>query len=125
MSGLGRLPHLGIGVSGYDRIRPLAEDHLPTSGTSTRPIFLPETEALDAVLRPASLEERLAMDVVPTALDQGLTEPATMTETRLSLAAAFRDAVLGGVTDDVARMLEHEAELDEEIRTAMALVLRG
>lgn len=125
MSGLGRLPHLGIGVSGYDRVSPLAEDHLPAVGTSTRPIFLPETEALDEVLRPASLEERLALDVVPASLDLGLTEPATMTETRLSLAAAFRDAGLGGVTEEVARMLEHEAELDEEIRTAMALVLRG
>lgn len=125
MSGLGRLPHLGIGVSGYDRISPLAEEHLPEVGTSTRPIFLPAIDALDEVLRPASLEERLALDVVPASLDQGLTEPGTMTQTRLSLAAAFREAGMGALTDDVARMLDREAELDEEIRAAMALVLRG
>jgi hypothetical protein len=125
MSGLNRLPHLGVGVSGYDRISPLADEHLPAVGTSTRPIFLPATEALDDVLRPASLEERLALDVVPGALDPALTEPATMTETRLSLAAVFREARLGGLSDDVAQLLEREVELDEEIRAAMALVLRG
>lgn len=125
MSGLGRLPHLGIGVSGYDRVNPRDEDHLPAIGTSTRPIFLPEIEALDEVLRPASLEERLALDVVPAALDQGLTEPATMTETRLSLAAVFQEAGLGALTDGVAQLLDHEAGLDEEIRAALAMVLRG
>lgn len=129
-SRVSRTAALNVGVTGVDRYSQTDDVHLP-AGKTPRAIFLPETKALDSILKPETLEERLARAVVPQEISPALLEPATLSATRLALKnrlanaaaqaqGAARDTLLSG-----ANILEEEVALDEEIRAALAALMRG
>lgn len=126
----GRPAALNIGVTGVDHWRRTDEVHLP-DGKRPSAFFLPETRPLDAILRRETLDERLARDVVPSELSPELLEPPVLTATRISLRDRLAQAAAraGGraqqeINAGVAQ-LEQEVELDEEIREAIAALLKG
>ena len=121
---------LQVGISDVGRWRKEDEVHLPTE-TRAHPLFLPETQALDRILRRETLDERLARDVVPDDITPELMEPRVLSETRKRLAerlfetgvlarGAAKEAILEG-----ADLLDQEVEMDADIQEALALLLRG
>ena len=126
----GRPAGLNVGVTGVDRWRRDDEVHLP-EGKRTTPFFLPETRPLDAILRRETLDERLARDVVPSELNPDLMEPPVLTATRISLRDKLAQAAgnaPGKARQDImagVMQLETEVALDEEIREAIAALLKG
>jgi len=125
-----RIAALNVGVTEINEWRALDEQHLPQGGRSL-PTFFPEVRPLDAILRRQTLDERLANDVVPDEINPELLQPAVLSETRKSLrnrlAAAAGNAT-GQARADIlagAALLETEVALDEEIREALSVLLRG
>lgn len=125
-----RITNLNIGVNGIDRWRKDDEVHLPDAvqrGVS----FLPETTPLDEILRPPTLDERLAGQLVPRFLSPDLLEPTVMSATRQSLKARLDGEMMAaepGARSALAAasaLLETEAALDAEISEALAVLLRG
>ena len=104
--------------------------HLPTEGP-LGPTFLPEVRPLDDVLHRPSLDERLPRLLQPSSLDADLLEPSVLAATRLSSRELFADAARRSaghrrrVLDQAALYLEEDVVLDDEVRTALATLLRG
>jgi hypothetical protein len=125
-----RIVGLNVGLTGIDQWRARDEQHLPPGGR-TRPAFFPEVRPLDAILRRETLDERLAGDVVPDELSSELLLPAVLGEVRKSLKSRLEAAgrrASGRARDHImagAALLETEVALDEEIREALAALLRG
>jgi hypothetical protein len=108
------------------------EVHLPNEGRAG-PAFLPEAQALDAILTRPRLDERLPDLLVPTSLDPSLLEPATLTDVREELRGLFeRESRAPGLRPDdrdlfgsAALLLGTDAAMDAEVRSALAMLLRG
>ncbi len=126
----GRPVGLNVGVTGVDRWRHSDDVHLP-EGKRPTPFFLPETRPLDSILKRETLDERLARDVVPADLSPELMEPSVLTATRRSLRNRLTEAgqnAQGRAKQDImagVALLETEVALDEEIREALAALLKG
>lgn len=121
-----RVHGLDVGVADIRRWRRSDEVHLPAEGAA-RSVFLPETPPLEAILRRETLDERLSGHLVPEALDPELLAPAVMAETRRAVAAkvALAACTGGAALEEAAALLEAEAALDDEVREALAALLRG
>ncbi|MEJ1160513.1 hypothetical protein [Prosthecomicrobium sp. N25] len=125
-----RIRSLDRGVEEITRWQVQDEVHLPRE-SGLPPAFLPQFRPLDEVLRRPSLDERLPLLLQPETLDPDLLEPSVLADARLSARTIFREAAEAtagrrrDVLDRAAQHLEAAAELDEEVRRALAVLLRG
>lgn len=127
-----RIKGLDIGVESVTRWQVEDEVHLPTEGPAA-PSFLPEYRALDSILSRPSLDERLPDLLQPTGLDPDLLEPSALTDLRAELQGLFsrRVATPGLSPDDralfsgAADLLGADSAMDDEVRAALAMLLRG
>ncbi|MCZ8333685.1 MAG: hypothetical protein O9328_05445 [Rhodobacteraceae bacterium] len=126
----GRVGPLNSGLADIRTWRESDEVHLPVGQTPRVP-FLPEQRPLDAILRRETLEERLVGFVVPERISPELGEPGAIARAREELHQTF--ARLAGSTpagtrnvlQAAADLLARETVLHEEIRTALAALLRA
>lgn len=125
-----KIKNLDIGLESITQVGFGQDVHLPKEAP-VGPTFLPQVRPLDEVLRRPSLEERLPDLLQPTALDAALLEPAVMTQTRLAAQALFAEAARRAtghrrrVLDQAALYLDDDIELDDEVRAALAVLLRA
>ncbi|WP_375453314.1 hypothetical protein [uncultured Methylobacterium sp.] len=125
-----KIGSLDIGLESVTRVGPRDQPHLPKEGP-VGPAFLPQPAALDAVLRRPSLDERLPRLLQPLSLDAALLQPAALTEARITAGATFATAARRAtghrrrVLDEAARFLAEDAALDDEVRSALAALLRA
>lgn len=119
-----RIAGLNVGVSAIDRMRVEDDVHLPSDSPTARALFLPQVQALDAILSRPTLEERLAFDVVPDRIVAELMAPEVLGGTRLGLASRLSASDHPEIRA-AGQLLEHEVTLDEEIQEALAELLRG
>lgn len=125
-----RIQGLHIGVTDIGRWRHEDEVHLPERVSRPQP-FLPQPQALDAILRRETLDERLTRHLVPSTLDPDLMQPPVLSATRQSLRARFLEAAAAtrgpsrAALTAAAALLEAEVALDTEIQEALAVLLRG
>jgi hypothetical protein len=126
-----RIKSLDVGVERITQFG-LGEDvHLPPEGKAA-PAFLPQYRPLDAILQRPSLDERLPELLQPANLDPDLLAPAALAAARADLRRLFTGraaAARGGRDADVfaaaADLLDADEAMDEEVRAALALLLRG
>lgn len=126
-----RIKSLDVGVESIGRWRIDDEQHLPEDRKPS-PVFLPETRALDDILRRPSLDERLPNLLRPDRLDPDLLLPARMSAVRIDVAQRFREMERHAKTmsarnifASAATVMEDDAALDDEVQSALALLLRG
>lgn len=126
-----RIRPFDVGVESVSRWQIEDEVHLPEEGRAG-PSYLPSYRALDSILYRPSLDERLPDLLQPRKIDPQLLEPSVLTDTRQGLARLFTR--LGTGHDDAAdraafraagEFLSDEVSRDEEVRAALALLLRG
>lgn len=127
-----RIKPFDVGVESVTLWQHEDEVHLPNEGRAG-PAFLPEAQALDAILSRPRLDERLPDLLVPARLDPGLLEPATLSEVRDELQALLAQAVAApglqpadrDLFGAAGRLLAADAVMDSEVRAALAMLLRG
>jgi hypothetical protein len=126
-----KIQSLDVGVESIGRWRIDDEQHLPEDRRPS-PVFLPETRALDEILRRPSLDERLPNLLRPDRLDPDLLLPSRMSAVRQEVAQRFRDMERHAKTlsarnifASAATVMEDDAALDDEVQSALALLLRG
>jgi len=125
-----RIRNLDVGVERITRWETGDEVHLPPEG-KVGPAFLPQYRPLDAILSRPSLDERLPDLLQPVDLDPDLIEPTALTDVRRELAALFGEharAAAGPAARALAgaaALLHADGDLDEEVRKALAALLRG
>ncbi|MDO6966443.1 type III secretion apparatus assembly protein SctX [Rhizobium alvei] len=126
-----RIQSLDVGVESIGRWRIDDEQHLPEDRKPS-PVFLPEARALDEILRRPSLDERLPNLLRPDRIDPDLLLPARMSAVRLDVAQRFREMERHAKTQAsrnifalAATVMEDDAALDDEVQSALALLLRG
>ena len=121
---------LDIGLETIARWRIDDEQHLPRDKAAA-PAFLPDARPLDDILRRPSLDERLPNLLRPDTVDPDLMHPATMTAVREGLADRFRalEATARGADraafDAAAAVMEGDVEMDRDVRSSLAMLLRG
>lgn len=126
----GRVGPLNTGLSDIRHWRESDEVHLPVGQTARIP-FLPEQRPLDAILRRETLEERLVSFIVPDRISPELGEPGAIARARMGLHDHFQrfatngPRAAGSTLQAAADLLARETVLDEEIRTALAALLRA
>ncbi|MGV8938754.1 MAG: hypothetical protein ACOH2J_16670 [Allorhizobium sp.] len=126
-----RIRPFDVGVESVSRWQIADEVHLPDQGRAG-PSYLPSYRALDSILYRPSLDERLPELLQPRKIDPQLLEPSILTDTREGLARLFLrlGAGPGDAADRAAfraagEFLTDEVSRDEDVRTALALLLRG
>jgi hypothetical protein len=125
-----KVRNLDIGVEAFTRVEPGEDARLPKEGPLA-PAFLPQPRALDEVLRRPSLDERLPALLQPRSLDAALLEPAALTAARVSSRALLAEAARRAtghrrrILDQAALFLDEDVALDDEVRTALAALLKG
>ncbi|EAV40748.1 hypothetical protein SIAM614_00862 [Stappia aggregata IAM 12614] len=106
------------------------EDHLPAEGKSA-PVYLPDGLKLDEILAPPSLDERLTRLLQPEFLDPELLEPRVLSQTRqeaswiMGVCAERSSGDSKAVLDAAAKLCHGEVLLDDEVRLALAALLKG
>jgi hypothetical protein len=133
-SRIGRFDH---GLAGVSRWQVTDETHLPES-KKLAPAYAPVEPRLAEILRRPSLDERLPDLLCPEWVAPELMEPSTMSATRREVARRFRqgaeqlEAQLGApgagmasALGEAAAVLEADVVLDEDIRAALAALLKG
>ena len=130
MASTPRIHGLNVGVTDIGRWREQDEVHLPERVSRPQP-FLPQPQALDAILRRETLDERLSRHLIPKTLDPDLLQAPVLSAIRQALqermlaqvpvATASERAAL----ESAAALLAVECELDETIQEALAVLLRG
>lgn len=125
-----RIQRLDIGVESITRWDREDEVHLPREGTPA-PQYIPQYQHLDEILRRPSLDERLPSLLQPASVDPDLLAPAVLGDTRLAARNVFVEEAerAKGAQRDLfqaaARVLDEDRGLDEEVRRALATLLRG
>lgn len=125
-----RIRNLDVGVERITRWDAGDEVHLPPEGKAG-PAFLPQYRPLDAILSRPSLDERLPDLLQPADLDPDLLEPTALTDVRRELAELFAERARGAAGEPgralagAAALLQTDDGLDEEVRKALATLLRG
>lgn len=125
-----RIKNLNVGVESITNWQVQDEVHLPTDAPLRQP-FLPQYRALDEILRRPSLDERLPALLQPEVLDPDMLEPSVLTDLRLDTLSIFSEQAgteSGGrreTLERAARILDEDAGLDNDVRTALAALLRG
>lgn len=119
-----------IGLESYTQVGAGEDVRLPVDGPLA-PTFIPKPGHLDAVLRRPSLDERLPQLLQPLSLDAELLAPAVLTDTRLRTQALLAEAARRAtghrrrILDEAALFLDEDVEFDDEVRTALAALLKG
>lgn len=122
-----RLRSLDVGVERITQWNIGDEQHLPPEA-SPAPAFLPQMRPLDEIMRRPSLDERLPDLLQPDKLDPGLLDPSALTDAREGsrrFFAARAGTEPGDAFAAAAVLLGADAALDDEVRAALALLLRG
>ena len=125
-----KIRSLNIGLESITSWQVSDEIHLPKDG-GLSPAFLPLHRPLDEILRRPSLDERLPTLLQPENLDPELLQPAALTAARQQICWRFSEAAnrnTGRKRDlfkAASALLEDDIELDEDVRTALAALLRG
>ena len=125
-----RIRPLDTGVEIVTRWQTHDEVHLPVD-KGLKPGFLPDPRPLAEVLERPSLDERLPSLLEPRLLDPDLLSPVVLAELRAQLRRMFAEksrselGVRAEVMSRAARQLEEDAALDDEVRAALSLLLRG
>ena len=125
-----KIRNLDVGVEAITRWQVQDEIHLPEE-RALSPTFLPAAGALDAILRRPSLDERLASLMQPEFLDPELLEPFAMAEAREGARASFSRAANAAtgrrrkLFEMAGAILDSDIELDDEVRGALAALLKG
>ncbi|PTW56668.1 hypothetical protein C8N35_111131 [Breoghania corrubedonensis] len=121
---------LNIGLESVSRWRVDDEAHLPQRGRDA-PKFLPKQRELDEILHRPSLDERLTELLQPSFLDTELLHPNVLSDTRLSTHEVLGDLANEAsgdarqVLSEAQVILGSEMELEEEVRAALAALLKG
>lgn len=125
-----RIRNLDVGVEQVTQWGVEHEFHLPPEGDFAAQ-FLPQTRPLDEILRRPSLDERLPDLLQPEELDPSLLSPSIFAETRKSTRDFFKTLARSAsgeaarVLDAASHILDVEDGMDGEVRTALAMLLRG
>lgn len=125
-----RIHGLHVGVTDIGRWRQEDEVHLPERVSRAQP-YLPQPQALDAILKRQTLDERLSRHLVPATLDPELLNASVLTAMRETLQAQMLDQagkVEGAqrvALEEAAALLAVEMDLDRDIQEALAVLLRG
>lgn len=125
-----RIKSLDVGLESITRWRVEDEVHLPKEGPIA-PAFLPLYRPLQEITHRPSLDERLPNLLQPSTLDPDLLEPATLTDARIdarSLMAEHLRQATGeerAVFQRAADLLDDSVVMDDEIRSALAALLRA
>ena len=125
-----RVRNMDVGLEIVSRRRIDDDVHLPRT-ERLAPAFVPQQSMLDEILRRPSLDQRLVALTQPRSVDSDLLEPATMGRTRLECRNVFRRgsamhrAAGGGLFARAAEILDQEIVRDEEVREAIAALLKG
>jgi hypothetical protein len=125
-----RIKSLDIGVESISRWRVDDEIHLPKEGPLA-PVFLPVYRPLHDILHRPSLDERLPNLLQPTTVDPELMEPAKLTEARIDSRSLLTDHARRAtghkrlLLERAAALLDDDVSLDDEVRAALAMLLRG
>lgn len=125
-----RIKPLDIGLESISRWRVEDEVHLPKEGPIA-PVFLPLYRPLEEIIRRPSLDERLPRLMQPSTVDPELLEPAKLTEARLDARSLMTDRARHAAGSDRAvfqqafQLLDEGVVMDEEIRSALAELLRA
>ncbi len=125
-----RIRPLDIGVESISELQVADDIHLPKEYGLGQP-FLPGYRPLDEILRRPSLDERLSSLLQPTALDPELLQPSTLTEARVGARGLFarrakkESGGMRALFESAAAVLDEGVELDDEVRRALAMLLRG
>lgn len=125
-----KIRNLDIGVESITQVGLGQDVHLPREGP-VGPKFLPAARPLDEVLRRPSIEERLPDLLQPAALDPALLEPSVLADTRLAAGAWLAEAARRAtghrrrLLDEAARFIEEDAALDDDVRGALAVLLKA
>lgn len=130
---VGRIGRFDHGLAGVTRWQVRDETHLPDS-PKLAPAYAPVQPKLAEILRRPTLDERLPDMLSPPFVSPELMDPTVMSDTRREAAQSFRslaagaragDGSLAGAMAKAAEVLEEDVVLDEEIREALAALLRG
>lgn len=125
-----RVAEMDAGLERIARWRVDDEAHLPKE-KGHAPRFIPDPGQLDEILRRPSLDERLPNLLRPRQLDEELLHPRVLAQVREDVAARFRamEQIAGGADRaafaQAAAVLEEDASLDREVRSALAALLRA
>lgn len=125
-----RIRNLDIGVESVSRWQVDDEFHLPTDVQSA-PSFLPEYRALDSILARPSLDERLPDLLQPKSIDPDILHPSAVTAMREGLQTLFAGLAGSASPTDrpvfaaAAGLLQADTAMDAEVRSALAMLLRG
>lgn len=125
-----RVKNFDVGVESITSWGVGDEVHLPKSNAPA-PAFLPQPRALDDILRRPSLDERLPDLLQPATLDASLLEPSALSDVRFELQAMFgsRARIAAGAAkvlfEQAAAMLAEDTVMDDDVRAALATLLRG
>jgi|GEM_PF-2456634 len=125
-----RIKPLHVGVESITQWEVEDEVHLPKDGP-LGPKFLPIYRPLDEILRRPSLDERLPNLLQPELLDPDLLQPSALSDARMEAAALFARAAVRQhgrrreLLELASNYLEEDVGLDDEIRTSLAMLLRG
>jgi hypothetical protein len=125
-----RIKSLDIGLESVSNWRIEDELHLPKEGPIA-PVFLPLYRPLQEIIHRPSLDERLPRLLQPTAVDPELLEPAKLTEARVGARAVFTDSARHAtgperaIFQQAADLMDDGVVMDDEIRSALAALLRA
>lgn len=131
MSGPRRVSSLSAGLTGIEHMARGQEMHLPQQAPAARPLFLPETQQLDTILARPTLDERAARLVVPAEIGDDLLVPTALSAAREGVVSQLQSKhphLTGEEREKASRaiaLLSRETELDQDVREALAALLRG
>ena len=125
-----RVQDLNVGVDTVSRLRVGEDVKLPSDG-KLRPIFMPIAPELDEVLRRPSLNERLPSLLQPETVDADLLDPLALSQVReevrniISMRINFEEGERRRILEDAKNYLSDAMSLDDEVRRALAALLKG
>lgn len=125
-----RVQDLNVGVDTVSRLRHGEDVKLPSDG-KLRPIFMPVAPELDEVLRRPSLNERLPALLQPASVDAELLDPSALSRVReevrniISMRMSFEEGERKKTLEDAKRYLSDAMSLDDEVRRALAALMKG
>ena len=130
MSTTSRIRPLDIGLESVSRWRPQDEFHLPDE-RGLRPAYLPVYRPLDEILHRPSLDERLPQLLQPKLVDPDILEPALLSQLRIDTQRVFAARARHEIgtrrkaLETAASQLDEAVNMDDEIRRALATLLKG
>lgn len=125
-----RVASITIGVDEVSNWK--IEDHVQLpEGKKLAPVFLPEVRPLNEILYRPTLDERLPSLLQPNLSQTDILLPSELSELRKEIqcmfaaAAAREQGEKRRVLKDVASLLMGDVILDEDLQSALAMLLQG